>query len=631
MTLKQKKNLIKIIAAAVLTAALILIQKFFDINGYILFALYFAVYIFIGGDVVLKAFKGVKNGQPFDENLLMTIATVGAFCLALFSGSGEYTEAVAVMLFYKTGEWFEHFAVGKSRKSITDLMDICPDYANIEGEDGQLTKVDPEEVEPGSIIAVKPGERIPIDGVIISGATVIDTSALTGESVPRDAKAGDEVMSGCINLNGLIKIKTSREFGESTASKILELIEDASSRKSKSEKFITKFSRIYTPAVVAAAIALAVIPPVVSIISGGSAEWSKWIYRALTFLVISCPCALVISIPLSFFAGIGSAGKQGILIKGSNYLEILSKTKTVVFDKTGTLTKGSFDVSAVHPDGIDEKTLLHLAAHAERYSDHPISDSVKRAYPSENDECIIDESENFAGLGVTAKVNGKTVAVGNSKLMEKVGADYHECSLTGTVLHVAIDGKYAGHIVISDTVKENSAEAISKIKKLPAKTVMLTGDTEQVASAVAKELGIDEYKSGLLPQDKVAEMEKLADEKNGSRGVIAFAGDGINDAPVLARADIGIAMGALGSDAAVEAADIVLMDDDPLKIPIAVGISKKCLKTVKENIYFAIGVKLLCLVLGALGIAGMWSAVFADVGVMVIAVLNAVRCMFYRQ
>lgn len=631
MTPKQKKNLIKIIAAAVLTAALILIQKFFDINGYILFALYFAVYIFIGGDVVLKAFKGIKNGQPFDENLLMTIATVGAFCLALFSGSGEYTEAVAVMLFYKTGEWFEHFAVGKSRKSITDLMDICPDYANVEGEDGQLTKVDPEEVEPGSIIAVKPGERIPIDGVIISGSTVIDTSALTGESVPRDAKAGDEVMSGCINLNGLIKIKTSREFGESTASKILELIEDASSRKSKSEKFITKFSRIYTPAVVAAAIALAVIPPVVSIISGGSAEWSKWIYRALTFLVISCPCALVISIPLSFFAGIGSAGKHGILIKGSNYLEILSKTKTVVFDKTGTLTKGSFDVSAVHPEGIDEKTLLHLAAHAERYSDHPISDSVKRAYPSENDECIIDESENFAGLGVTAKVNGKTVAVGNSKLMEKVGADYHECSLTGTVLHVAIDGKYAGHIVISDTVKENSAEAISKIKKLPAKTVMLTGDTEQVASAVAKELGIDEYKSGLLPQDKVAEMEKLADEKNGSRGVIAFAGDGINDAPVLARADIGIAMGALGSDAAVEAADIVLMDDDPLKIPIAVGISKKCLKTVKENIYFAIGVKLLCLVLGALGIAGMWSAVFADVGVMVIAVLNAVRCMFYRR
>ncbi len=631
MTPKQKKNLIKIIAAAALTAALILIQKFFDINGYILFALYFAVYIFIGGDVVLKAFKGIKNGQPFDENLLMTIATVGAFCLALFSGSGEYTEAVAVMLFYKTGEWFEHFAVGKSRKSITDLMDICPDYANVEGEDGQLTKVDPEEVEPGSIIAVKPGERIPIDGVIISGATVIDTSALTGESVPRDAKVGDEVMSGCINLNGLIKIKTSREFGESTASKILELIEDASSRKSKSEKFITKFSRIYTPAVVAAAIALAVIPPVVSIISGGSAEWSKWIYRALTFLVISCPCALVISIPLSFFAGIGSAGKQGILIKGSNYLEILSKSKTVVFDKTGTLTKGSFDVSAVHPEGIDEKTLLHLAAHAERYSDHPISDSVKRAYPSENDECIIDESENFAGLGVTAKVNGKTVAVGNSKLMEKVGADYHECSLTGTVLHVAIDGKYAGHIVISDTVKENSAEAISKIKKLPAKTVMLTGDTEQVASAVAKELGIDEYKSGLLPQDKVAEMEKLADEKNGSRGVIAFAGDGINDAPVLARADIGIAMGALGSDAAVEAADIVLMDDDPLKIPIAVGISKKCLKTVKENIYFAIGVKLLCLVLGALGIAGMWSAVFADVGVMVIAVLNAVRCMFYRR
>ena len=541
MTPKQKKNLIKIIAAAALTAALILIQKFFDINGYILFALYFSVYIFIGGDVVLKAFKGIKNGQPFDENLLMTIATVGAFCLALFSGSGEYIEAVAVMLFYKTGEWFEHFAVGKSRKSITDLMDICPDYANVEGEDGQLTKVDPEEVEPGSIIAVKPGERIPIDGVIISGATVIDTSALTGESVPRDAKAGDGVMSGCINLNGLIKIKTSRKFGESTASKILELIEDASSRKSKSEKFITKFSRIYTPAVVAAAIALAVIPPVVSIISGGSAEWSKWIYRALTFLVISCPCALVISIPLSFFAGIGSAGKQGILIKGSNYLEILSKTKTVVFDKTGTLTKGSFDVSAVHPDGIDEKTLLHLAAHAERYSDHPISDSVKRAYPSENDECIIDESENFAGLGVTAKVNGKTVAVGNSKLMEKVGADYHECSLTGTVLHVAIDGKYAGHIVISDTVKENSAEAISKIKKLPAKTVMLTGDTEQVASAVAKELGIDEYKSGLLPQDKVAEMEKLADEKNGSRGVIAFAGDGINDAPVLARADIGIA------------------------------------------------------------------------------------------
>lgn len=622
-----RKKLIRIIAAALFTACLIALKKFTAVNSYILLALYIADYLLIGYDILLKAFKGIANRQPFDENLLMAVATLGAFALAIFTKSGDYNEAIAVMLFYQVGEWFEKFAVGKSRKSITDLMDICPDYANIEAEGGTLEKVDPEELEIGSVIVVMQGERIPVDGVVIEGNSMLDTSALTGESVPREAKEGDEVLSGCINTGGILKIRTTKEFSDSTASKILELIEDASSRKSKSENFITKFARVYTPVVVISALALAVFPPLVSMLAGISPRWGEWIYRALTFLVISCPCALVISIPLSFFAGIGGAGRRGILIKGSNYLEILSDTKTVVFDKTGTLTKGTFEVSVVHPHDIEEEMLLHLASHAERYSSHPISESVKRAFPDAADGCTVEDYEELPGLGVKASINGKTVAVGNSKLMESLRADYHECSHTGTVLHVAIDGAYAGHIVISDVLKSGSAKAIAELKKLPAQTVMLTGDTENVAKSVADELGIDEYKSGLLPQDKVTEIERIISEKKSKKEIVAFAGDGINDAPVLARADTGIAMGALGSDAAVEAADIVLMDDDPLKIPEAIRISKKCLRIVKENIWFAIGVKVICLVLGALGIANMWAAIFADVGVMILAVLNAIRCM----
>ncbi|MBR6360177.1 MAG: cadmium-translocating P-type ATPase [Clostridia bacterium] len=627
MSKALRKKLIRIIAAAVLTVCLILLKKFAEINPYILLALYIADYILIGYDILIKAFKGILNRQPFDENLLMTVATLGAFALAVFTKSGDYNEAIAVMLFYQIGEWFEKFAVGKSRKNITDLMDICPDYANIELEGGTLEKVDPDELETGSVIVVMQGERIPVDGVVIDGNSMLDTSALTGESVPREAKEGDEVLSGCINTGGILKIRTTKEFSDSTASKILELIEDASSRKSKSENFITKFARVYTPVVVLSALALAILPPLVLILAGRNPAWGEWIYRALTFLVISCPCALVISIPLSFFAGIGGAGRRGILIKGSNYLEILSETKTVVFDKTGTLTKGTFDVSDVHPQGVEKEMLLHLASHAERYSSHPISESVKRAFPDTADGCTVDDYEELPGLGVKAAINGKTVAVGNTKLMESVGAQYHECSHTGTILHVAIDGNYAGHIVISDVLKPNSSKAVSELKKLPAQAVILTGDAEKVAKSVAAELGIDKYKSGLLPQDKVAEIERIISEKKSKKEIVAFAGDGINDAPVLARADIGIAMGALGSDAAVEAADIVLMDDDPLKIPEAIRISKKCLRIVRQNIRFAVGVKVICLILGALGIANMWVAIFADVGVMILAVLNAIRCM----
>ena len=627
MNKSLRKKLIRIIAAAVLTVCLALLKRFAPVNPYILLALYVADYILIGYDILLKAFKGIKNRQPFDENLLMAVATLGAFALAIFTKSGDYNEAIAVMLFYQVGEWFEKFAVGKSRKSITDLMDICPDYANVEGEGGTLEKVDPDDLEIGSVIVVVQGEKIPVDGVVIEGESMLDTSALTGESVPRRVKEGDEVLSGCINTGSILKIRTTKEFSDSTATKILELIEDASSRKSKSENFITKFARVYTPVVVISALALALLPPLVRMIAGMQAGWGEWIYRTLTFLVISCPCALVISIPLSFFAGIGGAGRRGILIKGSNYLEILSDTKTVVFDKTGTLTKGTFEVSVVHPHDIEEEMLLHLASHAERYSAHPISESVKRAFPDTADGCTVEGYEELPGLGVKAVINGKTVAVGNGKLMESLGADYHECSHTGTVLHVSIDGAYAGHIVISDTLKADSAKAIDELKRLPAQTVMLTGDTEKVAQSVAAQLGIDEFKSGLLPQDKVAEIEKIIERKKSRKDIVAFAGDGINDAPVLARADVGIAMGALGSDAAVEAADIVLMDDNPLRIPEAIRISKKCLRIVKENIWFAIGIKVICLILGALGIANMWAAIFADVGVMILAVLNAIRCM----
>ncbi len=631
MTKKQKKNLIRIIIAAVLVAALAILKKFIDINSILLFALYIAVYILIGYDILIKAFQGIKNKQPLDESLLMVIATVGAIALAVYKKSGDYNEAIAVMLFYQIGEWFQSYAVGKSRRSISDLMDICPDYANVEGENGQLEQVDPDDVEIGTVIVVQPGEKVPIDGKIVDGSSSLDTAALTGESVPRDVKIGDDVVSGCINLNGVIKIETTKEFGESTASKVLELIEDASSRKSKSENFITKFSRIYTPAVVFSAIALAIIPPVINLIMGNPHNFGTWVYRALTFLVTSCPCALVISIPLSFFAGIGGASRQGVLVKGSNYLEILANTKTVVFDKTGTLTKGVFDVTAIHSD-MNPNDLLHLAAHVERYSNHPISNSLKKAYPNEADDCTVEDVEEIAGHGIKAKVNGKNVAVGNGKMMDLVGAKWHECKLTGTVLHVAIEGEYAGHIVISDVIKPHSAEAIKELKKNGVtQTVMLTGDMKKVADSVASELKLDKVYSELLPQDKVAQVEKLLSEKKHEKDVLAFVGDGINDAPVLSRADIGVAMGAMGSDAAIEAADIVLMDDDPLKISTAIKISKHCLRIVKENTWFAIGVKLACLLLVALGVANMWAAIFADVGVMILAVLNAIRCMIVKK
>ena len=626
MNKKQKRNLIRIIVAAIL----MIVLHFTPVSGIVRFGLYLVPYLIIGYDILWKAFKGVKNRQPFDESLLMAIATLGAIILAVYE-DGDYTEAIGVMLFYQIGEWFQSYAVGKSRRNISELMDIRPDYANVERENGQLEAVDPDEVEVGTIIVVKPGEKIPIDGEVVEGSSTLNTSALTGESLPREVESGDEVISGCININGLLKIRTTKEFGESTVSKILDLVENASSRKSKAEDFISKFARVYTPAVVAAAIALALVPPFVRMgFMGVPADWDVWIYRALTFLVISCPCALVISIPLSFFAGIGGASKAGVLVKGSNYLETLSKVKTVVFDKTGTLTKGVFQVTAAHPQEMSEKELLHLAAHVERYSTHPIAASLRAAYPNESDSCRVEAVEEIAGEGIRAHVNGNVVCVGNSKMMEAVGAEWYDCHrhAAGTVIHVSINGRYAGHVIISDVVKETSKAAIAALKSVGvAKTVMLTGDAKEVADAVAKELGIDQVRSELLPADKVQNVEELLLENKGN-GNLAFVGDGINDAPVLTRADIGIAMGAMGSDAAIEAADVVLMDDDPMKISQAIRISRKCLAIVNQNTWFSIGIKLVVLLLGAVGIANMWFAIFADVGVMILAVLNAMRALF---
>ena len=626
MNKKQKRNLIRIIVAAIL----MIVLHFAPVSGMVRFGFYLVPYLIIGYDILWKAFKGVKNRQPFDESLLMAIATLGAIILAVYE-DGDYTEAIGVMLFYQIGEWFQSYAVGKSRRNISELMDIRPDYANVERENGQLEAVDPDEVEVGTIIVVKPGEKIPIDGEVVEGSSTLNTSALTGESLPREVESGDEVISGCININGLLKIRTTKEFGESTVSKILDLVENASSRKSKAEDFISKFARVYTPAVVAAAIALALVPPFVRMgFMGVPADWDVWIYRALTFLVISCPCALVISIPLSFFAGIGGASKAGVLVKGSNYLETLSKVKTVVFDKTGTLTKGVFQVTAAHPQEMSEKELLHLAAHVERYSTHPIAASLRSAYPNESDSCRVEAVEEIAGQGIRAHVNGNVVCVGNSKMMEAVGAEWYDCHrhAAGTVIHVSINGRYAGHVIISDVVKETSKAAIAALKSVGvARTVMLTGDAKEVADAVAKELGIDQVRSELLPADKVQNVEELLLENKGN-GNLAFVGDGINDAPVLTRADIGIAMGAMGSDAAIEAADVVLMDDDPMKISQAIRISRKCLSIVNQNTWFSIGIKLVVLLLGAVGIANMWFAIFADVGVMILAVLNAMRALF---
>lgn len=626
MNKKQKRNLIRIIVAAIL----MIVLHFAPVSGMVRFGLYLVPYLIIGYDILWKAFKGVKNRQPFDESLLMAIATLGAIILAVYE-DGDYTEAIGVMLFYQIGEWFQSYAVGKSRRNISELMDIRPDYANVERENGQLEAVDPDEVEVGTIIVVKPGEKIPIDGEVVEGSSTLNTSALTGESLPREVESGDEVISGCININGLLKIRTTKEFGESTVSKILDLVENASSRKSKAEDFISKFARVYTPAVVAAAIALALVPPFVRMgFMGVPADWDVWIYRALTFLVISCPCALVISIPLSFFAGIGGASKAGVLVKGSNYLETLSKVKTVVFDKTGTLTKGVFQVTAAHPQEMSEKELIHLAAHVERYSTHPIAASLRAAYPNESDSCRVEAVEEIAGQGIRAHVNGNVVCVGNSKMMEAVGAEWYNCHrhAAGTVIHVSINGRYAGHVIISDVVKETSKAAIAALKSVGvARTVMLTGDAKEVADTVAKELGIDQVRSELLPADKVQNVEELLLENKGN-GNLAFVGDGINDAPVLTRADIGIAMGAMGSDAAIEAADVVLMDDDPMKISQAIRISRKCLAIVNQNTWFSIGIKLVVLLLGAVGIANMWFAIFADVGVMILAVLNAMRALF---
>lgn len=614
----------------IVAAILMIVLHFAPVSGMVRFGLYLVPYLIIGYDILWKAFKGVKNRQPFDESLLMAIATLGAIILAVYE-DGDYTEAIGVMLFYQIGEWFQSYAVGKSRRNISELMDIRPDYANVERENGQLEAVDPDEVEVGTIIVVKPGEKIPIDGEVVEGSSTLNTSALTGESLPREVESGDEVISGCININGLLKIRTTKEFGESTVSKILDLVENASSRKSKAEDFISKFARVYTPAVVAAAIALALVPPFVRMgFMGVPADWDVWIYRALTFLVISCPCALVISIPLSFFAGIGGASKAGVLVKGSNYLETLSKVKTVVFDKTGTLTKGVFQVTAAHPQEMSEKELLHLAAHVERYSTHPIAASLRAAYPNESDSCRVEAVEEIAGEGIRAHVNGNVVCVGNSKMMEAVGAEWYDCHrhAAGTVIHVSINGRYAGHVIISDVVKETSKAAIAALKSVGvARTVMLTGDAKEVADAVAKELGIDQVRSELLPADKVQNVEELLMENKGN-GNLAFVGDGINDAPVLTRADIGIAMGAMGSDAAIEAADVVLMDDDPMKISRAIRISHKCLAIVNQNTWFSIGIKLVVLLLGAVGIANMWFAIFADVGVMILAVLNAMRALF---
>lgn len=622
MNKKQKKVFTRIIVAAVLMVVLSLLP----IDGWLKFVLFMIPYLVIGHDILLKAWKGILNRQVFDENFLMAVATIGAILL------GDYKEGVAVMLFYQIGELFQSYAVGKSRRNISELMDIRPDYANIEKEDGTLEQVDPDEVEIGSVIVVQPGEKVPIDGVIEEGRTSLNTSALTGESLPREAGVGDEVISGCINMSGVLKIRTTKEFGESTVSKILDMVENASSKKSRSENFISKFAKYYTPAVCYGALALAILPPLVRLLFlGMTPEWGDWVMRALTFLVISCPCALVISIPLSFFAGIGGASNAGVLVKGSNYLETLSETKYVVFDKTGTMTQGVFEVSGVHHSSMDTEKLLEYAALAECHSSHPISKSLKKAYGKPLDPSRVTDVEEISGNGVTAKVDGVRVAAGNSKLMEKLGVDCMECHSVGTVVHMAVNGKYAGHILISDQIKPHAKEAIAELKKCGVKkTIMLTGDRREAARQVAEELGIDEVHSELLPGDKVAQVEKLLDEK-GEKEKLAFVGDGINDAPVLSRADIGIAMGALGSDAAIEAADIVLMDDDPLKISKAIRISRKCLRIVYENIYFAIGVKVVCLILGALGIANMWAAIFADVGVMIIAVLNAIRALNVKK
>lgn len=622
MNKKQKKVFTRIIVAAVLMVVLSLLP----IDGWLKFVLFMIPYLVIGHDILLKAWKGILNRQVFDENFLMAVATIGAILL------GDYKEGVAVMLFYQIGELFQSYAVGKSRRNISELMDIRSDYANIEKEDGTLEQVDPDEVGIGSVIVVQPGEKVPIDGVIEEGRTSLNTSALTGESLPREAGVGDEVISGCINMSGVLKIRTTKEFGESTVSKILDMVENASSKKSRSENFISKFAKYYTPAVCYGALALAILPPLVRLLFlGMTPEWGDWVMRALTFLVISCPCALVISIPLSFFAGIGGASNAGVLVKGSNYLETLSETKYVVFDKTGTMTQGVFEVSGVHHSSMDTEKLLEYAALAECHSSHPISKSLKKAYGKPLDPSRVTDVEEISGNGVTAKVDGVRVAAGNSKLMEKLGVDCMECHSVGTVVHMAVNGKYAGHILISDQIKPHAKEAIAALKKCGVKkTIMLTGDRREAARQVAEELGIDEVHSELLPGDKVAQVEKLLDEK-GEKEKLAFVGDGINDAPVLSRADIGIAMGALGSDAAIEAADIVLMDDDPLKISKAIRISRKCLRIVYENIYFAIGVKVVCLILGALGIANMWAAIFADVGVMIIAVLNAIRALNVKK
>ena len=627
MNKKQKKMLIRI----VVSAAFLIGLGFAPVTGAARFLLYLIPYLVIGYDILLKALKGIRNRQVFDESFLMAVATVGAIALAVCEKSGDYTEAVAVMLFYQIGEWFQSYAVGKSRRNISDLMDIRPDYANIE-KDGKLEKTDPDEVEIGSIIVVQPGEKVPIDGVIVEGSSSLNTSALTGESIPRDAKTGDEIISGCINMTGVLKIRTTKEFGESTVSKILDLVENASSRKSRSEDFISKFARVYTPAVCYAALALAFLPPLVQMLGFGLApDWETWIYRALTFLVISCPCALVISIPLSFFAGIGGASNAGVLVKGSNYLETLSRTKIVVFDKTGTLTQGIFEVNGIHHNELEDEKLVEYAALAESASSHPISKSLQKAYGREIDRSRVSDIREISGNGVTARVDGIEVAAGNDKLMKQLGIDYIECHAVGTIIHIAMDGKYAGHIVISDVVKPHSKDAVQQLRKAGVRrTVMLTGDIKKVADKVADDLGIDEVHSGLLPAGKVEKVEELIRMKP-DKDKLAFVGDGINDAPVLRRADIGIAMGAMGSDAAIEAADVVLMDDDPMQISKAIRISRKCLRIVYQNIVFAIGIKLICLALGALGIANMWLAIFADVGVMILAVLNAIRALFVKN
>ena len=626
MNRKQKKMLIRIAIAALLLGAV----KLFKIGGWAGTALYAASYITIGYDILCKAFRGIINHQVFDENFLMAVATVGAIALAIYEKTGDFAEAVSVMLFYQIGELFQSYAVGKSRRNIAALMDIRPDYANIE-RDGSLEQVDPDQIPVGSVIVVQPGEKVPIDGQVIEGDSSLDTAALTGESRPRDVKAGDDIISGCINLTGVLKVRTTKAFGESTVSKILELMENSSSHKSRSENFISRFARAYTPAVCYSALALAILPPVINLMMGMPGGWEIWVYRALTFLVISCPCALVISIPLSFFAGLGGASKEGVLIKGSNYLEALSQTSIVVFDKTGTLTRGVFEVSGIHHNTIPEEKLIELAALAECASSHPISKSLQKAYGREIERDRVTGIQEISGSGVIARVDGAEVAAGNGKLMKRMGVDYMDCHSSGTIIHIAIDGKYAGHVVISDVEKPTSRAAIAELKKIGVKkTVMLTGDIGRVAEYMAKKLGVDQYRSDLLPADKVAEVEKLLAE-TGRKGKLAFVGDGINDAPVLSRADIGIAMGAMGSDAAIEAADIVLMDDDPMKISKAIKISRKCIGIVYQNIAFALGVKALCLILGALGIANMWAAIFADVGVMVLAVLNAIRALYVHS